>query len=431
MSKAKKFFVFLFVCIVCGLTLHLLPRINHNILTQPSSHFAGPLLNASFPDTVPGPSALFRDETFAPVMELFRKKAMGKLVPQLTRFRSGSVPRALLWSRPFMGKGYWDAAFSQVRKEECPLPCEIVYDVKEKNTTDAILIFLRGAKDSQTVTAGLSPRDPRQPWVMLNFESPALANSVHGTRYEKYDGLFNRTMFYRRDSDVVFSHGFVISKEDAHFLPRSWVIPPLTEAANYARKLAVAFISNCRAASRRLQYVRRVQKYAQVDVYGRCGNLSCSGSMYVEHMYNTTTDPCLKVAGEGYLFYFAFENNFCSEYVTEKVYNLMHYPIVPVVLGSANYSSVLPPNSYINANEYSPKELAERLLYLKDNPQEYEQYFEWKKYYQPSTVGGVRIMCDLCSRLHDPEFYEHKVYEDFHDWFVGKSRCMAGMELRR
>ncbi|XP_066974247.1 alpha-(1,3)-fucosyltransferase C-like [Macrobrachium rosenbergii] len=237
-------------------------------------------------------------------------------------------------------------------------------------------------------------------------------------------------MFYLRDSDVVFSHGFVVPKEDTHFLPRSWVIPPAMEAVNLTRKVAVTFISNCRSVSKRLQYIRRVQKYVQVDVYGRCGSLSCGGSMYVEHMYNTTTDPCLKVAGESYLFYFAFENNLCSEYVTEKVYNLMHYPVVPVVRGSANYSSVLPPNSYINANDYSPKELAERLLYLKDHPQEYEQYFEWKKYYQASTVGGVRIMCDLCSRLHDPEFYEHKVYEDFHDWFVGKSRCVAGMELR-
>ncbi|XP_066974352.1 alpha-(1,3)-fucosyltransferase C-like [Macrobrachium rosenbergii] len=363
------------------------------------------------------------------MMELFRKKAMGKLVPQLTRFRSGPVPRVLLWSRPFEGNGFWDAVFSQVTKGDCPLPCEVVYDAKERNATDAILIYMRGAKDFQTVTADLSPRDPQQPWIMLTFEAPSYSYNVHKTRFENYDGLFNRTMFYRRDSDILWRHGFVVPREDTQFLPASWVIPPLMEAVNPMRKVAVAFISSCGVHSKRLQYIRRVQKYAQVDIYGRCGNLSCGHSMYVHHMYNTSTDPCLKVAGESYLFYFAFENNFCNEYVTEKVYNLMHYPIVPVVRGSENYSLVLPPNSYINANDYSPKELAERLLYLKHNPQEYEQYFEWKKYYQASTVGGVRIMCDLCSRLHDPEFYEHKVYADFQDWFVEKSFCMAGMEL--
>ncbi|XP_064087334.1 alpha-(1,3)-fucosyltransferase C-like [Macrobrachium nipponense] len=275
------------------------------------------------------------------------------------------------------------------------------------------------------------PVSPRPPPTLdhADLEVPALSNNVHGTRFEKYDGLFNRTMLYRRDSDVFFRHGFVVPMQDAQFLPRSWVIPPRTEVANRTRKLAVALISNCAAHSKRLQYIWRVQKYAQVDIYGGCGNLSCGGSMYAQHLYNTTTDRCLKIAGEGYLFYFAFENELCKDYVTEKVYNLMHYPIVPVVFGLENYSLVLPPNSYINAYEHSPKELAERLLYLKENPQEYEQYFEWKKYYRASTVGGVRIMCELCSRLYEPEFYEHKVYEDFHDWFVGKSGCVAGMDL--
>ncbi|XP_066974351.1 alpha-(1,3)-fucosyltransferase C-like isoform X2 [Macrobrachium rosenbergii] len=363
------------------------------------------------------------------MMELFRKKAMGKLVPQLTRFRSGTVPRVMVWSRPFEGNAFWDSVFSQVKRGDCPMPCELVYDVRQRNATDAILIHVRGAKDSQTVRADLSPRDPRQPWIMLTFEAPPYANVAFKTRYENYYGLFNRTMFYRRDSDILWRHGFVVPKEDARILPASWVIPPLMEAVNRTRKLAVALISNCGAESNRLQYIKRVQAYAPVDIYGRCGNLSCGGSMYVWHNYNTSTDPCLKVAGENYLFYFAFENNYCDEYVTEKVYNLMHYPIVPVVRGAENYSLILPPNSYINANDYSPKELAERLLYLKDNPQEYEQYLEWKKYYQASTVGGVRIMCDLCSRLYDPEFYEHKVYEDFYDWFVGKSFCKAGMEI--
>ncbi|XP_066953287.1 alpha-(1,3)-fucosyltransferase C-like [Macrobrachium rosenbergii] len=360
------------------------------------------------------------------MMELFRKKASGQLVPRLTRFRSGSVPRVLLWSDPLNGH-YWKAVFAHVKSGHCPLPCDVIYDVRKRKTADAIIIFMRGAEDSKTVRKRLAPRDPRQPWVMLTFETPVHSNSMYDTPYRDFNGVFNRTMTYRLDADAVSNHGFVVPKEDVHLLPKQWVVPPVTEVTNRPRKLAVTFISNCNAKSNRLLYISRFQRYAPVDVYGWCGTMECGEPMYVEHRYDATTNPCLRAAGEGYLFYFAFENNFCRDYVTEKVYNLLHYPIVPVVRGSADYPAVLPPGSYVDANRLSPRELAQRLLYLGDHPEEYEKYFEWKKHYQPSTIGGERLMCHLCSRLHEPEFYQHKVYEDFEDWFVSKSNCMAGL----
>ncbi|XP_064087335.1 alpha-(1,3)-fucosyltransferase C-like [Macrobrachium nipponense] len=240
----------------------------------------------------------------------------------------------------------------------------------QRNTADAVIIYMGGAQDSQTITKKLSPRDPQQPWVMMAFETPLYSNSIHKVRYENYNGLFNRTMTYRQDADIMVHHGFIVHRNESHLLPRSWVVPPVMEVINAPRKLAVTFISNCKAKSNRLQYIKRVEKYAQVDVVGECGPLECGDSMYVEHRYDVTTNQCLKIAGKHYLFFFAFENNFCKEYVTEKVYNLLYYPIVPVVRGSANYSALLPPNSYINANNYSPKELAERLLYLKEHPKD-------------------------------------------------------------
>ncbi|XP_068217722.1 alpha-(1,3)-fucosyltransferase C-like [Palaemon carinicauda] len=361
-------------------------------------------------------------------MEPFRKKARGELVPKLKSFRSGSVPRLLLWAKPFK-KSYWDAAFVHITGGLCPLPCKVEYDIRKRNEMDAILISLRESRNRETVIRSLSPRDPKQPWIGIAFDPPNMANSVFKTKYVHYNRLFNRTMTYRHDADIIFPHGFIVSKEDATLLPRTWVIPPNMKVENASRKLAVAFISNCNAASKRLVYAKKFQKYAPLDVYGRCGTLKCGGSMYAVHRYNSTEDQCLRIAGEGYLFYFAFENNFCKDYVTEKVYNLLHYSIVPVVRGSANYPSVLPPNSYIDANAYSPNELAERLLYLRDHPQEYMKYLEWKKYFQPSSVGGARVMCQLCTRLYDPEFYEYKFYEDFDDWFVGQSHCLAGLVI--
>lgn len=54
--------------------------------------------------------------------------------------------------------------------------------------------------------------------------------------------------------------------------------------------------------------------------------------------------------------------------MTEKLYNLLYYPIVPVVLGAAEYPLLMPPHSYINARDYSPAQLAQKLLHLAHHP---------------------------------------------------------------
>ena len=38
-----------------------------------------------------------------------------------------------------------------------------------------------------------------------------------------------------------------------------------------------------------------------------------------------------------HMFYMAFENSICDDYATEKFYRSLLYPIVPVVMGGANY----------------------------------------------------------------------------------------------
>ena len=37
------------------------------------------------------------------------------------------------------------------------------------------------------------------------------------------------------------------------------------------------------------------------------------------------------------MFYMAFENSICDDCATEKFYRSLLYPIVPVVMGGANY----------------------------------------------------------------------------------------------
>lgn len=234
---------------------------------------------------------------------------------------------------------------------------------------DAVVIYLRGIPTRQALETSLSPRDPRQPWIMLSFEAPPLANSVFRTDYRSLNAVFNRTMFYRKDSDVIVPHGFVVRRgTDSALLPDQWHVQPVLNSHKTSRKLAVTFISNCKDVGGRLSYIHELQQHMTVDVYGKCGHLKCGKSMYVEHRYDPTKEKCLRMAGMNYLFYFSFENSLCKDYITEKLYNVLYYPIVPVVYGAGNYSSVLPPHSYIDARQYSPFKLARKLLHLADTP---------------------------------------------------------------
>ena len=53
--------------------------------------------------------------------------------------------------------------------------------------------------------------------------------------------------------------------------------------------------------------------------------------------------------------------------------------VVPVVMGGANYSSLAPPGSYIDTRDFaSPRGLAEELLRLAGQREQYMQYFWWK-----------------------------------------------------
>lgn len=235
--------------------------------------------------------------------------------------------------------------------------------------------------------ADLGPRDPSQPWVLFETETHLLGNSVHRASYRALGGVFNRTMNYRLDADVRFVHGFVVRRgRDASLLPPHWVRQtdlgsssrndieelvsmkflhlPVFKGKNDTRQLVVAFISNCWDNSGRLRYVEELQEHMRVDVFGVCGSLHCGTRRYAEHEYDVGKDPCLRLAARKYLFYLAFENALCTDYVTEKIYNLLYYPLVPVVRGAAEYAALLPPHSFVDAGRYTPRSLARKLQHL-------------------------------------------------------------------
>lgn len=119
--------------------------------------------------------------------------------------------------------------------------------------------------------------------------------------------VFNWTVSYRWDSDIPYPYGYFM-KQTPPQLPKH-VDFPKTKT-----KKVAWFVSHCDTFSKREVYVKELAKYIDVDVYGRCGNLTCS------HQNKDGEKDCLVMVEKDYKFYLSFENSLCSHYITEKLY---------------------------------------------------------------------------------------------------------------
>ena len=230
--------------------------------------------------------------------------------------------------------------------------------------------------------------------------------------------LLNFSILCRTDSDVVFMY-----TDD---LPLSWQytssIQQIRNKLKDKSKLIVWPVSHCKTRSKREEYVEKLSKYVQVDIYGKCGPLKCHDNNHrVKCFSNFTRD---------YKFYLSFENELCGDYITEKFYIPLTHYIVPIVNGGSNYSDFAPPGSFIDVRDFqTPKHLAEYLNFLDKNRTAYEKYFEWRKTYVPTKTWA---WCQLCEMLNNSSLPK-KTYESVYDWFVEESQCNADppMKTRR
>lgn len=152
-------------------------------------------------------------------------------------------------------------------------------------------------------------------------------------------------------------------------------------------KMVSWVVSNCDDdPSERMAMAHSLQKFTQVDIYGKCG-MACDRS------------SCKSKLAEEYFFYLAFENSLSTDYVSEKTFLMIGKGTIPVVYGGADYSRFLPPKSYINAQDFtSTEELALFLVNLSKNPEEYLSYFWWMEHY---TINTGNSYVNLCARLQE------------------------------
>ena len=302
----------------------------------------------------------------------------------------------------------------------CPVRnCEGTKNRNTEEEADAVVFHLR----HNNYLDGETPqkRSPSQIYVAWIHEPANYLRITKRLRTLPKD-FINISMTYRLDSHIVVPY-ILTHKLPSHQRRNTSEI--YQKAQSFPKKKMVAwFVSHCKTSSDRESYVKELQKYIDVDIYGACGPLKCSRE--------TVGNPsdCYSMLERDYKFYLSFENSICKDYVTEKLETILHHFIVPVTLGGANYSQVAPPHSFINALDFeSPRKLAEYLNFLDKNSSEYLKYFQWKSGYTTSGYGAhirpglCRLCAILCNGFEITFISEKHVVEDdvlFTNHLVGK-----------
>jgi alpha-1,3-fucosyltransferase len=317
-------------------------------------------------------------------------------------------------------------------KVQCPITsCLFTTDLSLMQHSDVVVLHFDTLKDFPI------NRKPHQRFVFYHFESPDnTVTKLMDNPYFRYD-YFNWTMTYRRDSDIFLRdyYGSLVSKKSLNdnnrktryqygsYMSRNNSIevyddrvvryqnndPGLYKLISRKTKMITWFVGNCNTTIRREEYVRQLNQYVPIDIFGKCTE-DCSKN-------------CDEMLKSDYKFYLAFENSWCPDYITEKFSRPLLYDAIPVVLGGADYSRFAPPNSYINARDFSsPKELAEYLMLLNRTDSLYASYFHWKNDFYIS-VPDMYGWCELCIMANDRNL-PPKVYHDIKQWWmVGGGDC--------
>ena len=278
---------------------------------------------------------------------------------------------------------------------------------REPFDAEAILIQSRGIWD-------LSPpprRDKDQVFVLAVHDAfPRTQSERDPGMGMKWVDLFNWTMTYRFDSDIVYTYANILERDNKTELV----------GKNYDRIFdekvdkAVWFVSHCKTKSMREHYVRKMQSVMDVDILGGCG-LPPPCPKRSDDVAQCFDDHAMK-----YKYYLAFENTLVEDYVTEKVFRWYNNDIIVVVRGGSNYSRILPPGTFVDAGDFaSPVDLGNYLQLLARDKKRYTDILKKKdNFYSTDKFAPAKeANCKLCEYLNNLDDHR-KSYDNIINWWL-------------
>ena len=222
----------------------------------------------------------------------------------------------LLIYNEFSGEKRWfrfneDCSLHVLVPRRSSKPCvkdkfEVTYDKQRIDESDFVLVHGTSRKlpNLDHLKTMRRQKPSSQLWIYFSMESPISMPKRDSRRYG--DDMFHLTFTYRVDSDFWAPYA---SYEEIQFVNLSH-----QDFSAGKDKLVAWTVSNCRAQIRNV-FVRELQKYIAVDVFGRC-----SGE-FEKSTRSCPRDETCKSILKQYKFYLSFENTLCEDYITEKYWN--------------------------------------------------------------------------------------------------------------
>ncbi|XP_036423341.1 4-galactosyl-N-acetylglucosaminide 3-alpha-L-fucosyltransferase 9 isoform X1 [Colossoma macropomum] len=295
----------------------------------------------------------------------------------------------LIWFWPFNKRFELKSCCSKFQIEGCHLTDDRALYKK----AHGVLIHHRDIR-SDLSNLPSEPRPYFQKWVWMHFESPKNTPRIAGL-----ENLFNVTMNYRRDADISIHEQMILKTEDT----KDEIFPEVLKKKN---KLVCWIISNWNEEHDRVKYYNELKKHIHIELYGRRFGRALS-----QEGYNNVLTECK--------FYLSFENTKYIDYMTEKLYNPLTKGSVPVVLGPPKfiYERLLPSDSFIHVDDFKThKELADYLLSLDKNEDQYKKFFQWREKYKVKHVDFPREhACLACHYIRNRNDYQ--VFTNLNKWY--------------
>lgn len=217
-------------------------------------------------------------------------------------------------------------------RNNCPVVnCQLTPNRLIFNQSDYVLF---NWVDLSGLPINSSYRPANQRWIIAHYESPMYAGPSPNPNL--FNSYFNMTSTYHINSDFpnLYSHTFYWKRNEM-FDENVDVWATKTNKSRFA----AATISNCGSNFERLKYIKLLKIHIDVDVYGGCTGIPCLNT------YRQLNDSCKAMIGAEYKFYLSFENSVCTDYITEKFFDILKFNIVPVVHGGGPYDYYV--NKYI------------------------------------------------------------------------------------
>ena len=211
-----------------------------------------------------------------------------------------------------------------------------------------------------------------------------------------------------RSEELMSNYNFLLSYHlDSDFCCSNMWKPNLSPPVPFQDKWGLVYWASSHCEPARTTYIYSLMKYIKIDAYGKC-------------LHNKDDPKGIYGRSNGkvsrfYKFQLVLLNGDCDYWMDEKLAVALDAGTVPIVMATNKMDQLLPGRlrqSVILFRDFeTPKKLADYLLYLSNNPTEYNKYLEWKEAgfnmpssYYDSCLGmfwdsRYKLYCRICMEL--------------------------------